>query len=164
VRSSRRLTDPMDADLRQKIYAFIGKNGLRKTVQRDAIIEAAFGTTNHYSADDLLAMAKRIEPSVSRATVYRTLPLLVESGLLKEVDFGKDQKFYDPNFVNRPNHHHLVCVDCQKIVEFEDQHIETLEDCISKRLGFSPAAKMVRIEARCDHFKEHGECKNRHKQ
>ncbi len=150
----------MNADLRQKIYDFIEKSGLRKTVQREAIIEAAFSTTEHYTAEDLLVMAKRIEPSVSRATVYRTLPLLVESGHLKEIDLGKDHKHYDPNFVNHPHHNHLICVDCQKIVEFEDKHIETLEDCITKRLGFSPSTKMVRIEATCDQLKQSGSCKN----
>jgi len=150
----------MDAALHQKIYAFIEKKGLRKTVQREAIVEAAFGTTEHYTAEELLVMARRIEPSVSRATVYRTLPLLVATGLLKEVDFGKEQKYYDPNFVAHPQHNHLICVDCQKIVEFEDKHIETLEDCITKRLGFSPASKMVRIEGKCDRLQLSGECEN----
>ncbi|MEI6351550.1 MAG: transcriptional repressor [Verrucomicrobiota bacterium] len=150
----------MDAELRQKIYHFIEKRGLRKTIQREAIIEAAFSTTEHYTAEELLVKARHIEPSVSRATVYRTLPLLVESGLLKEIDLGKDQKHYDPNFVSHPHHNHLICVDCQKIVEFEDQHIDTLEDCITKRLGFSPATKMVRIEASCDKLKRSGECEN----
>ena len=153
----------MDAGLRQTIYSFIEKKGLRKTVQREAIIEAAFATTKHYTAEELLAMARRIEPSVSRATVYRTLPLLVDTGMLKEIDLGKDQKYYDPNFVAHPQHNHLICVDCQKIVEFEDHHIETLEDCITKRLGFSPATKMVRIEGKCDRLKQSGECENRHK-
>ena len=153
----------MDADLRQKIYDFIEKKGLRKTVQREAIIQAAFSTTEHYTAEELIAMARRIEPSVSRATVYRTLPILVESGLLKEIELGKDHKTYDPNFVNRPHHNHLICVDCQKVVEFEDKHIETLEDCISKRLGFSPEAKMVRIEATCDKMKLFGNCQNKPK-
>jgi len=153
----------MDADLRQKIYDFIEKKGLRKTVQREAIIQAAFSTTEHYTAEELIAMARRIEPSVSRATVYRTLPILVESGLLKEIELGKDHKTYDPNFVNRPHHNHLICVDCQKVVEFEDKHIETLEDCISKRLGFSPEAKMVRIEATCDKLKLFGNCQNKPK-
>lgn len=153
----------MQTELHEKIYAFIEKRGLRKTVQREAIIQAAFSTTEHYTADELIAMAKSIEPSVSRATVYRTLPLLVESGFLKEIDLGKEHKTYDPNFVNRPNHNHLICVDCQKVVEFEDKHIETLEDCISKRLGFSPAAKMIRIEATCDNLKKFGNCHNKPK-
>lgn len=154
----------MDSSLRQKIYAFIERKGLRRTVQREAIVEAAFATTEHYTAEELLAMARRIEPSVSRATVYRTLPLLVASGALKEVDFGKEQKYYDPNFVDHPQHNHLICVDCQKIVEFEDKHIETLEDCITKRLGFSPSNKMVRIEGKCDRLKQHGECENHPKE
>jgi len=151
----------MDAVIRHRIYEFIGLKGLRKTVQRDAIIEAAFSTTRHYTAEELLAMARKIEPSVSRATVYRTLPLLVECGVLKEMDFGKEYKFYDPNFADRPHHNHLICVDCEKIVEFEDRNIETMEDCITKRLGFSPASKMIRIEAKCDRLKTSGKCKNK---
>ena len=151
----------MDPGVRQRIYEFIEQKGLRKTGQRDAIIEAAFSTTEHYTAEDLLALARQIDPAVSRATVYRTLPLLVESGLLKEMDFGKDYKYYDPNYVDHPTHNHLICVDCDKIVEFEDRNIETLEDCITKRLGFSPAAKIIRIEATCDELKAKGACANR---
>ena len=83
----------MDAEIRKRVYDFIQARGLRKTVQRDAIVEAAFGTTEHYTAEDLLAMAKKIEPSVSRATIYRTLPLLVECGVLKEMDFGREFKY-----------------------------------------------------------------------
>jgi len=154
----------MDADLRQKIYDFIAQKGLRKTVQRDAIIAAAFSTKEHFTAEDLLVMAKKIERSVSRATVYRTLPLLVETGFLKEMDFGKDFKYYDPNYVAHPNHNHLICIDCDRIVEFEDKHMETLEDCISKRLGFSPANKTLRIEATCDQLKAFGACNKRHEE
>ena len=148
----------MDPAVRQRIYDFIQEKGLRKTGQRDAIIEAAFGTTEHYTAEELLTMARKIEPLVSRATVYRTLPLLVECGVLKEMDFGKDYKFYDPNYVDHPNHNHLICTDCNKIVEFDDLHIDTLEGCISKRLGFSAEKKSIRIEASCDELKSKGAC------
>src|SRR3954468_16092035 len=151
----------MQAAVRQRIYDFIAQKGLRKTAQRDAIIEAAFSTKDHYTADTLLAMARRIEPSVSRATVYRTLPLLVSSGLLKEMDFGQDYKFYDPNYAEHPSHNHLICVDCNEIVEFEDRNIDTLENCISKRLGFSPADKDIRIEPTCDELHRRGTCSRR---
>lgn len=153
----------MDTSVRERIYEFLAGKGLRKTSQRDAIIEAAFSTTEHYTAEDLLTMSRKLEPSVSRATVYRTLPLLVESGLLREMDFGKDYKFYDPNYIDHPSHNHLICVDCSKIVEFEDRNIETLENCITKRLGFSPANKIVRIEATCDELKAKGVCSNKKK-
>ena len=153
----------MDPDILKRVHDFLAEKGLRRTAQRDAIIEAAFRTHSHYTAEDLLTMAKAIEKSVSRATVYRTLPLLVESGVLREMDFGKDQKYYDPNFNEHPTHNHLICVDCDRIVEFEDKNIETLENCITKRLGFSPASKIVRIEASCDQLKLMGQCKNRPK-
>jgi len=153
----------MDPEIRTRIYDFLARRGLRKTAQRDAIIKAAFSTQQHYTADKLLAMSKVIEKSVSRATVYRTLPLLVECGVLREMDFGKDQMYYDPNFNQHPQHNHLICVDCDRIVEFEDKNIETLENCITKRLGFSPASKIVRIEATCDQLKLSGVCKNRPK-
>ena len=151
----------MDSGLRQRIYDFLESEGLRRTSQRDAIIEAAFSTTEHYTAEDLLTLAKNVDPSVSRATVYRTLPLLVKSGMLREMDFGRDHKFYDPNYVEHPNHNHLICLDCSKIVEFEDVHIDTLETCISKRLGFTPTGKVVRIEAHCDEFQATGTCSRR---
>jgi Fur family ferric uptake transcriptional regulator len=153
----------MDPSIRQKIYEFLQNKGLRKTSQRDAIIDAAFSTKEHYTAEDLLAMARNLDRSVSRATVYRTLPLLVESGMLKEMDFGKEFKFYDPNYIDHPHHNHLICVDCDKIVEFEDRNMETLEECISKRLGFSPARKTVHIEAKCDKLKASGTCQNKEK-
>ena len=147
--------------VREVLYGYLAGKGLRKTTQRDAIIEAAFSTKDHFNAEDLLAMAKKIDSSVSRATVYRTLPLLVESGLLRELDLGGDTKIYDPNFLEHPTHNHLVCVDCKKIIEFEDINMELLENCITRRLGFSPTNKMVKIEAHCDELKERGICTKR---
>ena len=144
--------------VRGSLQDFLGAKGLRRTVQREAIIEAAFGTKEHFSAEELLVMAKRSEKSVSRATVYRTLPLLVESGLLREMDLGTDAKVYDPNFIEHPTHNHLICVDCNKIIEFEDPNMELLENCITRRLGFSPANKAVKIEGHCDELKAKGSC------
>lgn len=151
-------------DLQERLHEFLRSNGLRRTRQRDAILKAAFGTNEHYTAEELLEMARKIDPSVSRATVYRTLPLLVASGLLGENDFARDQKYYDPNFLSRPHHNHLICKDCEKIVEFEDEHMNLLEDCISRRLGFSPSMKSIRIEAHCEELQNKGTCSNRKEQ
>jgi Fur family ferric uptake transcriptional regulator len=151
----------MEPAVRDRIYEFIQSSGLRRTAQRDAIIEAAFSHTDHYTAEELLVRARSIEPSVSRATVYRTLPLLVESGLLKELDLGKEQMLYDPNYIDHPRHSHLLCVNCNRIVEFEDRNIDLLENCITKRLGFTTAKKNTRIEASCDEFARTGQCAHR---
>jgi len=155
----------MDSSLMDRVRGtlldFLATKGLRRTTQREAIITAAFATTTHFNAEELLVMARQIDRSVSRATVYRTLPLLVESGLLGELDLGSGTKVYDPNFADHPAHNHLICKDCNKIIEFEDTNMELLENCITRRLGFSPANKTLKIEGHCDELKLTGHCQNR---
>jgi Fur family ferric uptake transcriptional regulator len=148
----------VETTFRETVYEYLADQGMRRTAQREAIIEAVMGTKEHFHAEELLLMAKEIDRSVSRATVYRTIPLLVKSGLLRELDLGRDVKYYDPNFLEHPTHNHLICMDCDKIIEFEDMHMELLENCITRRLGFSPATKMVRIEGNCDELKLNGKC------
>ena len=147
--------------VKDSLLAYFSERGFRRTSQREAIIEAALGTTEHFSAEELLDFSRAIDPSVSRATVYRTLPLLVDSGALKELDLGGGHKVYDPNFAEHPHHNHLICLDCEKIIEFEDVNIELLENCITRRLGFSPTRKHVTIEAKCDRLEREGICENR---
>ena len=149
------------ARVKNNLLASLAEKGFRRTSQREAIIEAALGTSEHFSAEELLKNSREIDPSVSRATVYRTLALLVESGALKELDLGGGHKVFDPNFVEHPHHNHLICLDCEKIVEFEDMNIELLENCITRRLGFSPTRKHVTIQATCDRLQREGACENR---
>lgn len=151
----------MNPSILEKFTAFAATRGLRMTKQRLAIINAAFSTTEHYTAEDLLTMAKAIDRSVSRATVYRSLPILVESGLLKEMDFGRDHKYYDPNFIDHPNHSHLICVDCDKIIEFADPRLEEIQNRIAYGMGFVPTMRNTKLEARCNQFKRLGTCRNR---
>src|SRR5437899_9378975 len=111
---------------RQRFLDFLAGKRLRVTAQRRAIIDTAFGTNQHFTAEQLLAWSRQRDSSVSRATVYRTLPLLTQSGLVREMDFGKDYKFYDPNYAEHPHHSHIICGDCSRIVEFESEKIEKL--------------------------------------
>jgi Fur family ferric uptake transcriptional regulator len=148
-------------DIQEKVLAYMESNGLRITNQRRAIIKAAFSTTEHYTADDLLERARAIDPSVSRATVYRTLPVLVQTGLLRELDLGKGQAYYDPNYATHPNHNHLICMDCDKIVEFEDYCLDVRESVVAKSLGFRPGTVRLRIEATCEELAQKGTCSRR---
>lgn len=140
---------------------FLGRKKLRITSQRKAIVDTVFGTEEHFTAEQLLEWSRQKDRSVSRATVYRTLPLLTESGLVREMDFGKDYKFYDPNYADHPNHNHIICQDCEKIVEFESEKIEKLEDEITHRLGFSIKTHRLQITGSCDELKKLGACKNK---
>lgn len=146
---------------KQRFIDFLAGKNLRLTAQRRTIIESAFSTSQHFTAEQLLAWSRRRDKSVSRATIYRTLPLLTESGLVREMDFGKDYKFYDPNYAEHPHHNHIICQDCNKIVEFESEKLKQLETKISHRLGFSVKAHRLQITARCEELKQHGTCAKR---
>ena len=146
---------------KQRFLAFLETKNLRVTAPRRAIIDAVFGTEDHFTAEQLLDKARQLDSSVSRATVYRTLPLLTESGLVHEMDFGKDYKIYDPNYANSPNHNHIICDDCDKIVEFESDQLDKLENKISHELGFEVKSQQLRITGSCEEMKKQGACKNK---
>lgn len=146
---------------KQKFIEFLEGKNLRMTSQRQAIIDAVFGTEEHFTAEQLLEWAREKDKSVSRATVYRSLPLLIESGLVQELDLGKDYKYYDPNYSDHPHHNHIICQDCEKIVEFEDEDLEKLEAEISNKLGFSLRTQKLQISASCDKLKKLGACQNK---
>src|SRR4051794_13975696 len=146
---------------KKKFLAFLEGKALRVTLQRRAIINTVFETEEHFTADQLLEWSRKKDKSVSRATVYRTLPLLTESGLVREMDFGKDYKFYDPNYAEHPNHNHIICNDCEKIVEFESDKIEKLENEITRQLGFSIKMQRLQITGSCEELKKLGACKKK---
>jgi Fur family transcriptional regulator, ferric uptake regulator len=144
---------------KRRFMDFLSQKNLRITSQRQAIIETVFSTSQHFTAEQLLEWSRQRDKTVSRATVYRTLPLLTESGLVREMDFGKDHKFYDPNYAQHPHHNHIICQDCDKIVEFESDKIEKIENEISHQLGFSVKTHRLQITASCEELKKLGACK-----
>ena len=106
----------MDVSIQERLNDFIRRKGLRRTGQRDIIVKAAFSKDDHFTADELFDRVRKIDTETSRATVYRTLSLLVEADLLREIDLGENQTTYDPNFLDKPSHNHLVCIDCGRVV------------------------------------------------
>lgn len=150
----------MDSNIEKRLQQFIQSKGLRNTPQRNAIVHAIFSSDEHFNADELWDRIRKTQTRTSRATVYRTITLLVEAGLLHEIDLGDDQKTYDPNFVESPAHNHLVCIDCGKVIEFEDAHIQLMNDCAARRLGFRPERQTLKIEACCEKLRLYGRCEN----
>ncbi len=150
----------MQADIQQRLDDFIRRKGLRRTSQREAIVQAAFSQDEHFTAEELFERARKIDRDASRATVYRTLGLLVEAGLLREIDLGGSQTTYDPNFLDKPSHNHLVCIDCGRVVEFEDKHVDLLNDCVTRRLGFKALRQSIKIDASCEKLRQNGRCEN----
>ncbi len=150
----------MEEEILERFNEFVKRRALRRTTQRDSIVRLIFSKDEHFTAEELFDRIHRTDSRASRATVYRTISLLVEAGLLREIDLGSEEKTYDPNFLDKPSHNHLVCVDCGKVVEFEDAHIDLLNDCITRRLGYRPIRQSIHIEAGCEQLRLKGMCPN----
>ena len=146
---------------REKFKAYLSTKGLRVTGQRLAIFEAAFGQKEHFTAEELLDHARAIDDSVSRATVYRTLPIMIESALVREVDIGKNLKYYRPNADNNPQVAQVICIDCDKIFEISAPFMEWYGNSVSSKLNLTPVSQRLQVSAHCNTLRQSGTCKNR---
>lgn len=150
----------MHEGIKERLDEYIRTKGLRRTAQREQIAEVVFSRDEHFTADELFARVRQVDAEASRATVYRTLGMLVEADLLRQIDLGESQITYDPNFHEKPSHNHLVCIDCGRIVEFEDDNVDIQTGCLTRRLGFRAIRQSIRIEANCEQLRLNGRCQS----
>src|SRR5258706_3419868 len=113
---------------------YLRKKGLKTTQQREAIVDAFLRTSGHVNLEDLLSNARRKQPSVGLATVYRTVKLLEEAGIAAARHFGPGQTLYEVS-EGRAHHDHLICESCGFITEFENDEIEHHTDATARRFG-----------------------------
>lgn len=140
---------PVSPEHMDRFRSLLLAQGLKYTGQRRAIAQVFFASDAHHSLTELLALAKRLHPSVGYATVYRTMKLLAEGGLACEHKFSDGQEArYEPRVEGR-HHDHLICVRCDLIVEFEDEQIEMLQDGVARRYGFRVTSHRHEIYGLC---------------
>jgi Fur family transcriptional regulator, ferric uptake regulator len=128
--------------------AFIAQRGMKQSRQRNLIVEAFFAMGGHVPVEAVVARVREQDARVSVATVYRTMKLLVESGLATARHFGDGQTRYEPA-MRRHHHDHLICTTCGAIVEFESERIEELQDRVARRHGFEVEHHRLEIYGRC---------------
>lgn len=126
----------------------IQKAGLRRTAQRDLILEIFLKTEDHLTSEDLYWLVQKIDPTVGHTTVYRTLKLLTEAGLAREVRFGDNKTYYEHHFKHE-HHDHMICTECGKVVEFVSEDIEKLQDEMADKLGFKLSHHSLRMWGVC---------------
>jgi len=129
--------------------AHIQKAGLRRTSQRDLILEIFLRTEEHLSSEDLYWLVQKQDPSVGHTTVYRTLKLLTEAGLAREVRFGDGKTYYEHHY-NHEHHDHLICTECGKIIEFFSPEIEEMQDKMAEKYGFRLTNHSLRMWGICE--------------
>jgi Fur family ferric uptake transcriptional regulator len=130
--------------------AFIAQKGLRATRQRMAVFEAARSISGHYTAEDLLRRARALDRTVSRATIYRALPLLVGSGAVREVDVGRDHKYYLAEAGVSAFQAQLVCEGCDAIVEVDAPFMDWYGKAVAAKHGMRPISQKLQVTALCE--------------
>ncbi|MFL6228936.1 MAG: Fur family transcriptional regulator [Pyrinomonadaceae bacterium] len=123
--------------------------GLKRTAQRDLILDVFLRTEEHLSSEDLYSLVKREDPSIGQTTVYRTLKLLTDAGLAREVRFGDGRTRYEHNY-KHPHHDHMICTECGKTIEFFSADLEKLQDKIAARHKFEITHHTLRMFGYCE--------------
>lgn len=141
-------TGGLDA-LLTKLELFLRRKSQKLTAQRRALLEKIMEMDKtHFTADDLVAEFIDSRPRVSKATIYRSLGVMVEAGILEEHQFGESYKVYELS-EGRPHHDHLICTSCGKIIEFFSAEMEDLQDKVAKKHGFHPTHHSQEIFGIC---------------
>ena len=127
---------------------FLKRKKLKTTRERTALFDEIFATHRHFDADDLVARMRLKGKKISRATVYRTLELLHECGLVGRVRLNEEKYRYER--LRKGEHHdHLVCTGCGRVIEFVDPRIEQLQDAVCRQHKFTATSHSHQIWGLC---------------
>lgn len=137
---------------------YLARQALKQTRQRKIVVEEFLRIDRHVDAEDLFQIVRKRDPKVGLATVYRTLNLLKEAGLADQKSFRDGRSVFE---VHRPDHHHdhLVCLDCGRVIEFENEEIEALQVKVAEELGFKLTGHRLDLYGHC----LRGTCEDGHK-
>jgi len=115
--------------------SFLRQKGLKLTIPREIVLDVVLTQNKHFDVDSVYEKIRRKYKNVSRATIYRTIPLLIEAGFIKKVLPCYETDCYETIF-NQPNHLHFICVKCGKITEMPSAELEKIYSELAKGIGF----------------------------
>ena len=134
----------------EKFREFLSSKGHRMTRERSAIVEEIFSSHEHFDAEKLeRRMAERTDPRVSRSTVYRCLSQLQEAGLIRKVARQDDREIFEHDY-GYPQHDHLICGQCGRLIEFHNQAVNDVLQEIAQRHGFRMEGHRLEVHGLCD--------------
>lgn len=148
-KTKEHIMDIMMARMKQQIKT----KKYKMTSQRQVILRAFVESdVRHLSAEDVYDIVKKRAPEIGLATVYRTLELFTEMDLLKKLDFDDGCSRFELNDREDEGHyhHHLICLDCGKVMEVKDDLLETLETILKKRLHFETVDHQLKVYGYCE--------------
>ena len=135
-------------DAEKDFRKFLKKKDLRCTRERFVILREVLTTREHFEADDIHLRLKEKKFAVSQASVYRTLPLLLEAGIVRKTPCDVMNARYEQVY-GTAHHDHMVCLSCGKIIEFKSEKIEELQKTAARRHGFKMMGHRLVISGLC---------------
>lgn len=128
---------------------YLREHGLPVTQQREVVADIVFSSERHLSVEDIEAQLREAGERIGKATVYRTLDLLVKSNLVEEHDFNEGFKRYEHRLSRQPEHEHLICLECGSVSEFTSDKIQEIQSSVASELGFRPTRHRLEIYGLC---------------
>ena len=128
---------------------YLREQGLPITQQREAVAQVVFSSTGHLSVEEIEQRLRQDEERIGKATIYRTLDLLVKSKLVEEHDFGEGFKRYEHRLSRQPVHEHLICIECGTVIEFRSDEVQRIEQRVVSEHGFEPTRHRLELDGLC---------------
>jgi Fur family transcriptional regulator, ferric uptake regulator len=138
----------MAGEERAALEGYLRDRGLKMTDTRETVLEAFLKMERHVTAEELLEAARRADPSIGQATVFRTINLLAEAGLAREACSDDGTRRFEHAY-RHEHHDHLLCVSCGKVVEFRDAAIERAQEAVYRANGFEPVGHRMELKGVC---------------
>ncbi|MFM2206043.1 MAG: hypothetical protein RL213_18 [Bacteroidota bacterium] len=145
----------------KKVFTeYLEKHGHRRTVERFSVLEEIYLLDDHFDVESLFVHMKEKGHRISRATLYNTIELLLDSELITRHQFGKNLALFERSYAYR-QHDHLICQDCEHIFEFCDPRIQQIQSMMGDILRFDINSHSLHLFGNCRELREKGDCKHR---
>ncbi len=142
--SARKLNEELEL-----FHAYLRRNGLKKTYQKDLILRTFLGCEGHMSVEDVYQRVRRKDRKVGVVTVFRTLKSLTACGIAREITLGDGLTRFEHGY-HHPYHHHIVCTECHATIEFASPELERLQDRVAEKYHFESARPRFQIHGVCE--------------
>lgn len=146
---------PSTGQLLDGFRRYLRDHNLPVTAQREMVADVLFSSNGHLSADDIDRSLRSRGANVGKATVYRTLDLLAQSGMVTPRDFGEGFRRYE-RAPGRQHHEHLICIRCHKVIEFVNERLERMKTLIAEEYGFRHHHHRLEIFGTCPECQQRG--------